>query len=225
MVGFVIAMEEEARPLLEKTAVKSSFPLSGRICHEGILCGKEAAIAVSGIGKVNAATAAQALISCFPIEVIINIGVAGAVNPGLKICDICVIEKCIQYDFDITAVTDAPVGYIENIGSQYIYSNKKLFKKLVSIGCPATVATADRFSFKSSEADFIRSLGGDLRDMELGAIAQVCHLNKTPFVSIKTVSDTAEGSPAQEFIFNLEKSAARVKDYIDDVMKIITGKV
>lgn len=220
MVGIVIAMEEEASPLLQLMKIKESIFLGGKSCRSGTLCRVETALILSGIGKVNAAAAAQALLMRFPLDAIINIGVAGAVNPRLQICDICVAEKCIQYDFDITAVTDAPIGYITNIGAQYIYSDKKLFKKLKKLGCPATVATADRFSFKESEAEFIRSLGGDLRDMEFGAIAQVCHLNKMPFISIKTVSDTAEGSPAEEFKNNLEKSAARVTDYIESVMKI-----
>lgn len=221
MTGFVIAMQSEALPLLSMIKKSRQIVLAGRECFEGELSGEKIAVIVCGIGKVNAASAAQALIMRYQPSIIINIGVAGAVNPDLKVCDVCVVNKAVQYDFDVTAIDDVPVGYIQNIKQQYIFTDKTIFEKLSKKYKAVTVATADRFSFKSSEAEFIKALGGDLRDMELGAIAQVCFLNNMPFISVKTVSDTAEGSPAQEFKINLDKSTACVKEYIGDVMSML----
>ena len=40
----------------------------------------------------------------------------------------------------------------------------------------------------------IDELHGDAIEMEGGAVAQVCTLNKVPFLVVRTVSDKADGS-------------------------------
>lgn len=223
MVGFVVAMEVEARPLLEKMEIRESFKLTSRHCLAGKLYGKEAALIISDIGKVNAASATQALLSKFPqIDKIVNYGVAGAVNPALKICDICAVEKVLQYDFDLSAIDDVPVGYIQNLKRQYIHSDAALFEKVFAVlGKRAVVATADRFSAKDEEARFVRSLGADMREMELGAIAHVCCLNNVPFVGIKAVSDTAEGDASADFKENLTRSCRSIEEYLPKIMEAL----
>jgi len=69
------------------------------ICHVGRLAGKQVILAVSGIGKVNAAHACTRLINNFSPAVIMNIGIGGAYHSsGLKIGDIAVAEKEIYGD-------------------------------------------------------------------------------------------------------------------------------
>ena len=163
MIGFVIAMEIEAAPIIELLDTNKQFLLAGKKCYKGALLGYDVALIVSEIGKVNAASAAQALITRYPeIDKIINIGVAGAVNTELKICDVCVVEKSLQYDFDLTAIDDVPLGFIQNIKQQYIYGDKKMYGNLMTLfNRSVTVASADRFSTKEEETNLIRSLGGD----------------------------------------------------------------
>ena len=223
MIGFVVAMEIEAQPLIEKMDEKEEFTLSSRKCFLGKMFGKDAGLIISDIGKVNAGSAAQAIIGKFPqIDKIVNIGVAGAVNPALKICDICVIERVLQYDFDLTAIDDVPVGYIQNIKRQYIYSDKTLFESMMSIfKRSAVVATADRFSTKEEDARLVRELGADMREMELGAIAHVCCLNDMPFISIKAISDTAEGDASADFKENLLKSTRCIEKYLQEMVEAL----
>ena len=225
MLGFVIAMEIEAQPLLNLLNTNKQFSLAGKKCFKGELFNNDVTVIISEIGKVNAGSATQALITRFPeIDRIINIGVAGAVNPELKICDICIVEKTLQYDFDVTAIDSVPLGYIQNIKQQYIYSDKKLYGNLFPLfNRSVTVATADRFSNQKSEADLIKTLGGDIRDMELGAIAQVCLLNQIPFASIKSISDTAEGDASADFKENLLKSSACIEKHLEKIFEVIHG--
>lgn len=225
LTGIIFAMESEARPFLKLLTAKREFTLAGRKCCSGKLCSLPVRIIVSGIGKVNAASAAQALISKYKdINLILNIGVTGAVNPLLKVCDVCAAEKTLQYDFDITAINDVPLGYIENIKSQYIYTDKNLYGKYKEIfGGSITVATADRFSTKKEEADLILSLGGDVRDMECGAIAQVCLLNNVPFMAIKSISDTASGDASKDFKENLLKSTQKLAGFAEKICEIINN--
>jgi adenosylhomocysteine nucleosidase len=226
MTGIITAMGSEAAPLLENMSVNKQFELAGKKCFKGSINGNEVILIISEIGKVNAASATQALITRFPeIDKIINIGVAGAVNPDLKICDICVIEKTIQYDFDITSIDSVPIGYIQNIKQQYIYCDKKLYGKLMTLfSQSATVATADRFSDKQAEAELILSLGGDLREMEVGAVSQVCILNNIPFAAVKAVSDTAKGNASADFKENLDKCCLLLAKNIEKIICAVNNE-
>lgn len=225
MTGLIFAMETEALPFLNLLNTNKQFILAGKKCFKGEIYGCDVCLIISDIGKVNAASAAQSLITRFPeIDRIVNIGVTGAVSPQLKICDICVAEKTLQYDFDVSAIDNVPVGYIQNLKQQYIYSDKKLYGSLMALfNRSVTVATADRFSAKKEEADFILSLGADVRDMELGAIAQVAALNNIPFASLKSISDTAEGDASADFKENLKKSTECFIPYTEKIFEIIKG--
>jgi len=69
------------------------------ICRAGRLAGKRVILAVSGIGKVNAAHAATRLIHEFSPAVIMNIGIGGAYpSSGLNIGDVAIAEKEISGD-------------------------------------------------------------------------------------------------------------------------------
>lgn len=225
MTGIIVAMESEAKPILEIMKVQKQTNIAGKPCYKGTIAGHQACLIISDIGKVNAACAAQGIICTFPeIDKIINIGVAGAVAPDLEVCDICVAEKSIQYDFDVTAIDDVPIGYIQSIKQQYLYSDKKMYGKLMSkFNKSVTVATADRFSHSQQDKDFIIGLGCDIRDMELGAIYQVCAINGLPAISIKSISDTAKGNPAEEFAENLHKSTYCYQPHLSDILDIINS--
>lgn len=225
MTGIIFAMEIEAQPFIKLLTGKKQFTLAGKKCYKGKLYLCDVCIIISDIGKVNASSAAQVLISRYnKINLILNIGVTGAVNPALKICDICVAEKTLQYDFDVTAIDNVPLGYIQNLKQQYFYSDKNLYGKFMAVfNRSVTVATADRFSTKKEDADFIKSLGGDVRDMELGAIAQVCILNNIPFISLKSISDTAQGDASQDFKENLIKSTECFTLYAEKIFEVISN--
>ena len=51
-------------------------------------------------------------------------------------------------------------------------------------------------------------------DMETAAIAHVCHVNKIPFIAIRTITDTAAHACIQNFEENCEKASAISKDVV-----------
>ena len=115
-IGIIVATDEE---LIETKNIMDSFEeenvyelnfIKGKISNKKVIAVK------CGIGKVNAARTTQILIDKFDIDKIINIGAAGGVNPDLKIQDIVIGEKLVQYDFDISTVGDYEKGEITGIG-------------------------------------------------------------------------------------------------------------
>ena len=100
-IGIIVGTDEE---LIEIKNVMDSY--EERDIYElnfvkGKINGKKVIVVKCGIGKVNAARTTQILIDNFKISKIINIGAAGGINPELKIQDIVIGEKIVQYDFDI----------------------------------------------------------------------------------------------------------------------------
>lgn len=105
-IGIIAAEEEEmlaVKNFMEKISKKEIFNLNFFI---GKINNKDCVIVRSGVGKVNAARTTQIMIDNFKIDYVINIGSAGGINPEIKIGDIVVAERLVQYDFDLTGIGD-----------------------------------------------------------------------------------------------------------------------
>ena len=101
--GIIGAMESEVKELGEKLQNKESVEYAGLTFMCGLLSGKSVVIVKSGIGKVNAALCAQALILKFNVTAVINTGIAGALLSGLGVFDFVISSQALYHDFDTTA--------------------------------------------------------------------------------------------------------------------------
>ena len=95
-IGIIGAMNSEVKGFCEafdaaETACKGIF--------EGSAFGHTVYISESGIGKVNAAIAAQRLIDRFEVEYLINSGVAGCLTKELSTCDAVIAKELVYHDF------------------------------------------------------------------------------------------------------------------------------
>ena len=103
---YLVRPEEEmlaVKIFMEDISKKEIFNLNFFI---GKIHNKDCVIVRSGVGKVNAARTTQIMIDNFKIDYVINIGSAGGINPEIKIGDIVVAERLVQYDFDLTGIGD-----------------------------------------------------------------------------------------------------------------------
>ena len=221
-VGIIVAMQEELEEILnimnnieEKEIYEISF-ISGKIEDT------EVVVVKSGVGKVNAARTTQILIDKLNVKSVINVGSAGALNPFLNIGDIVIADKLIQHDFDITAF-DHDKGYITGVGD-YIYSNDELVKKLQNTVnkienkaykvITGVIASGDIFCTDINMKNKIYSkFNAECVEMEGAAIAQVCYLDKIPFVVLRSISDSPNGNNAivfDEFVKLASKRCAKI---------------
>ena len=216
--GIRAAMQEEMqeiKKIMVGTEEKKIYDLTFFI---GKINNTEVVLVEAGVGKVNAARTTQILIDNFEIGAIINVGSAGAANDELDIGDIVIGKKLVQHDFDITAFGH-PKGFISNVG-QYVESDSKLIKKMeqtiaelqdkefkIKIG---TIASGDIFCTEIKMKEKIKSkFEADAIEMEGGAIAQVCKLDKVPFIIIRSISDSPNGNNNITFDQFLEKASKR----------------
>ena len=206
-IGIIAAMDEEIdsiRELMQSIVIKNIYGLE---LIEGKINEKDIILVKCGIGKVNAARTTQLLIDNFDMDYIINVGTAGGLSTHIEIGDVVIGEKLLQHDFDKSAGGNER-GYISDLGL-YMFSDAKLIEKAkysmenvnenfhVHVG---TIATGDIFVQDISVKNKIEEeFHADCVEMEGAAIAQVCTLDKIPFIVIRGISDKPNGNNGIDF--------------------------
>lgn len=200
MKAFVIAMDNEADCVISNLEGARERNLFGRRVVEGRLNGDDCVVVVAGIGKSNAAAAAQLAIQLTGASTLWNIGVAGGLEPSMKVGDIYEVSSAVQYDFDLVEINGTRMGTLNERKDPFIPC-KVLGKWPAKI-----LGTGDRFNDSDVDAKLLEDLGASLRDMEGGAIAHVCERAGVDFVSVKCVSDVRGcGATPGQYLENLKK--------------------
>ncbi len=146
-----------------------------------------------GVGKVNAAMAAQMLIDRYHPDLIFNVGVAGCFE-DVPIGTLILAQDFVQHDVDTTGVGD-PLGLVSTV-NRIDFPTSDLDRAKAAMdktGYPyrvGRVATGEWFAIESDRARKIHADFAPLAcEMEGGAVAQVCYRNQVPFMALKSVSD------------------------------------
>ncbi|HPG92225.1 MAG TPA: 5'-methylthioadenosine/S-adenosylhomocysteine nucleosidase [Clostridia bacterium] len=191
MLGIICAMESEAQAVLDSFDISSTFTAFGKKFYTGEIMTQKAVLAVSGIGKVNAAMTTQYLFDTYKeVDTLLNIGVCGGVKGKVELGKIYLVTKAAQYDLDTTEIDDVPHGFIYGLETEFVTLKNPFAKHLLQLFSEATLATGDRFTSSADIDIFIeKHFGAELREMEGGAIAQVCAFHNKNCIMLKGVSD------------------------------------
>ena len=199
MIGIIGAMQieiEGIKNLMHNIAYK-------KFAHMKFFTGKidniDCIVALCGPGKVNAAICAQIMVYKYRPKIIINVGVAGALDKKLNMGDPVLADFVLQHDIDTSAVGDA-CGLISGLNLIKIPCSKNLNKIIeksalklrenIHIGI---IATGDQFISNTQKRWDIKSTFNAIAcEMEAGSIGQVCLLNKIEFSVIKVISDNSD---------------------------------
>ncbi len=223
-IAIMGAMAEEIEPLLEKVENIKKIEYAKNIYYEATYRGREVVIAYSKIGKVFASLTATILIEKFGCDKLLFSGVAGAINPDLKIGDLIIASDLCQHDLDITAFGH-PFGYVPE-GQVCIPTDKKLREIAEEIAKArglelkeGVIATGDQFISSKDRKAFISStFSADALEMEGASVAVICDALEVPFFILRAISDSADGSADIDFDTFLESSAKISADFILDMV-------
>ena len=209
-IGIIGALEEEIVGIKAEMEISETKMVIGTEYHIGKICEHEVVLALCGVGKVNAAICAQAMIDLMGVERIINSGVAGAIAVGLNIGDVVISKDFMYHDMDVMAFGYAP-GIIPRIADSTFVADAEM-SKIANLACKeilektnnkvvvGRIVTGDQFI--NSNVDKQRILNdfkATCAEMEGCAIAHTCYLNKIPFVAIRAISDSADDSADYAF--------------------------
>lgn len=206
MIGIICALDIEAEKL-KANMVDSTAEHVGKLAFtSGELMGQKAVIGMAGVGKVNAAMCAQAMIMRYGPSLVVNSGVAGSLSPQLDIGDIAVGTGVVEHDFDTTAVGDPPAFFSELNGDTFP-CDPDVAKAILCASkaegvhaVPAKIASGDRFISDTTEKNRLVSMfGAHACEMEAGAIAHVCFNNGVKCAVIRAISDSTDGEHHVEF--------------------------
>ncbi|MBN1627013.1 MAG: 5'-methylthioadenosine/S-adenosylhomocysteine nucleosidase [Deltaproteobacteria bacterium] len=182
-IGIIIATPMEADPFINGLGLKevNSRPFP-------VYAGGDILLAVSGIGKVNAALATAYACMRHDPACILNLGAAGAVQDSEKLGSIYNITKTVEPD-RIHLRTNSP--YVQHPDTLSGFDK-------------ATLATQDK---AINDADIFRSIASyaDLVDMEGAAVVQASRRFGRKCLLFKFVSDTPLHAGQPEIISYIKR--------------------
>ena len=187
-IGLIVALSKELTLFANMITDFSEQTFCGRRFLCGKYAGKEIVATVSGMGKVNAALSATALINHFNVDMILNIGISGGLDASLEIGDFVLGEDIVYHD--VWSGEGYPYGQVQNM-PLYYHSAPQLAEK-----CPpyrrGLLCCGDKFITSADELNAIKAAFPKALtvDMESAAIAQTCHIQQIPFLCVRQISDT-----------------------------------
>lgn len=216
VIGLVVALQKEALPFLSEINAIDAGSIANKKIYVGKVADKTIYLIISGIGKVSAALSTQILIDKYNPDVIINFGTVGGIDKGVVAKKYYAVEKCCQYDFDLSDLDDVSVGYIQDYDTVYFPVSTDKLENLDKV----SLATSDRFTCKENDVNTVKQLQCSLCDMEGSAVAQVCVSNNTPVYIVKGVTDVfGSGANAEQFNENLKAVSSGFPHVIIDFLK------
>ena len=208
VIGIIGAMEEEVAALKEAMDIEAVHEQSSMVFCKGSLCGKDVVIVKSGIGKVNAALCAQILVDRFNVDMLINTGVAGSLNPAIDIGDMVISADAVHHDMDATIFGDL-IGQVPRMDVRFFPADMTLVEKAKAANEKANpdiktfvgrVASGDQFiSEKEAKDKIVENFGAYCTEMEGAGIAHAAYLNKVSYVIIRAISDKADNSAVMDY--------------------------
>lgn len=214
------AMEEEIEPLLAHFKNVNVVEFANNKYYEVNYNGLDIVIAYSKIGKVFASLTATTMIEKFGCDTLLFSGVAGAINPELKIGDLIIADKLCQHDLDITAFGH-PNGFVPG-GSVFVETSSELREVAKVVASEndlkvieGTIATGDQFVHSLERKEFIESaFNADALEMEGASVAVICDALNVPFFVLRAISDSADGGADIDFDEFLKSSAVNSANYL-----------
>ncbi len=216
-IAIMGAMPEEVAPILERLDDVEEVNYAKNKYYKAKYKNIDVVVAYSKIGKVFSTLTATTMLELFACDVLLFTGVAGAVNPELKIGDLVVANKLAQHDLDIT-IFGHPHGYVPE-GSVYVEADQDLIalSKMVASEMGVNVkegiiATGDQFIASEERKNFIaETFKADALEMEGASVAVVCDALGVPFFILRSISDSADmdaGFNFEEFVESSAKVSA-----------------
>lgn len=228
-IGLIGAMDEEVDILKHEMNIKDIVMRGKMDFYSGKLEDTDVVLVRSGIGKVNAAMAAQILISEFNVDYIINTGVAGGLKCGIGVGDIVISSDALEHDFDTTAFGYEP-GVIPRMDTSIFKADERLVqiaKKAAEDNIEGKVVVGRIISgdkFVSSKEE-VKKLGGMFKgyavEMEGASIAHVAYLNDVSFVIIRSISDNADDNATIDFNSFVLKAAKISSNIVKEMLALL----
>lgn len=194
-LGVVAAMPQEIEPLLQRVRGCRREKVSGFNLCSFTLGGTPVVLVESGMGPAHAGAATNALIGAASPSLIMNVGFAGAVLPGLRVGELVLAERVFRLEKGELFEAPRPDAALTG---------------LIALACRDAGLPARQGSFITAcgimnKGELSTSLGGafslPVLEMETAAVLEAAGDAGIPAVALRGISDTAE----EELGFGIEE--------------------
>lgn len=228
----ITAMEEELAPFLARATSIGEVVTSGNSTQRtAVVAGQEVLLVTSGIGLVNASSAAvAAILATEGSPVVISAGTAGGLGPDVRVGDVVVGSEYINADADARAfgyvlgqVPQMPASYspreaelallTESHATDALFEGARLHVGLMVSGYSFVTPEKAELLLEA----FPRSQS---TDMESSALAQVAHSHGLPFLSVRGISDLCG---AEDFKTHVDDAADRSAAVVEALLPRLVG--
>lgn len=238
-IAILSALPEEQAGLLQQLQHARRHVHGGRVFWQGLLSDRPVVLALSGMGKVAAATTATVLIERFACARVLFTGVAGGLGQQVRVGDVVVARQYLQHDMDASPL--CPRWELPGYGRADVACDPALSILLLQAAQdfllvtsqenqPDSAAAAqahhglvvsgDRFIATAQASNTLRrelqEAGHTVLavEMEGAAVAQVCADYQVPFAAMRTISDRADDDAHVDFTRFIETVASRYAEHI-----------
>ena len=189
----------------------------GTTFYFGTVHGKSVVLACCGVGKVNAAVCAAYVLGTCGADCVVNVGIAGAMKPGLHMLDVVISEEVgfhdqdtvmlnyypkrafFQADSALAALCDRACAEIPRLSGKYLHGR---------------IASGDQFVSETAVKQSINErYAPACVEMEGAAVGHAAFMYEKPFLVIRTMSDAADDDADEtydNFIDEAAKTSAEI---------------
>lgn len=184
-------------------------------------------LALSGIGKVNAAMNLTSLLSQVDIDLIIMTGSAGALANDVRQEDLVLAQDFAYYDAHNTVAGGYVEGQIPQEPARFELDSPARTKfadflkhKKIAFR-EGLVVTGDSFIASQKQKDAIKKNFPQALccEMEGAAFAQVAFAFKKPLIALRAISDNGNGQAGEDFDVFVEKVGAQAAQLISEYLE------
>ncbi|MDR1033405.1 MAG: 5'-methylthioadenosine/S-adenosylhomocysteine nucleosidase [Bifidobacteriaceae bacterium] len=226
-VGILGALEKEIAHI--RTQLSHVHENNAGTVIIGDYYGIQVVATVSGMGTINAASAAQVLISEHKVDAIIMCGIAGNLNYSLGVGDIVIAKLATLMDSDNAIIAESAPHLTEFASDvtlmQYAKTAAEHYAKNVVCG---HIVTGNKYIDSALKPAVLEKYpNADAVEMEGVAVLQVAAKNGIPAVVIRTLSDNAnvDYDELSADVFSLTKYAEVSSKIALEVVRIINEEL
>lgn len=232
-ICYIVAMEAEAKPFIEKYGVEkvegAFSPLPCLLYTHQLNDNDSLYIVVNGtqhgsslVGCEAATLTTLKAIELLHPDLIVNSGTCGAFKKnGAEIGKVYISNGVMFHDRRVMGDDEWAT---QSLGNYPIYERAKEIADALQMPM-GKVTTGSSLDMQPCDLEIIEQNGGELKDMEGAAVAFVCSLLNVPCMLVKSVTDLLDGgvNTLEEFRRNLAHASEELSKANIRVIELISA--
>jgi len=217
-IGIIAAMSQESEALLRLIELRDRSNLGPYRCYRFRLLHRDCWLLTSGMGLQRAAQATRALIDAASPQLLVSVGVAGAVNADLEIGDVVASGNCCLLDKEGLPGPFQPLARLSEAAWQAAELALQPGRAGLYRGTAVTTRGAQFVQQQPGQQP--GKLTNPVLEMETAGIAGVAAEKEIPLLSLRAISD----GPRAPIPFNLETMLDEQDNLrTREILKVILG--